>query len=70
MARAEANHRTLQAARDTALATLTYDYDDVRCDCGWEGTENELTADFYDTRCMANPPATCCPACGADCGEQ
>lgn len=43
--------------------------EDVKCTCGWKGTEIDLVVDFYDSHNMSNPIATNCPKCGAYCSE-
>ncbi len=43
--------------------------EDIKCTCGWTGTENDLVVDFYDSHNMSNPIAANCPKCGSDCIE-
>ena len=40
--------------------------EDVKCSCGWTGTDNDLVVDFYDSHNMSNPIANSCPKCGSD----
>lgn len=37
--------------------------DKLKCPCGWEGTEDELVIDFYESHTCSMPLASNCPSC-------
>ena len=70
--------KKLTEAMNTAIATLksmvpssdvrlSLPTEDVcKCSCGWEGTEDELVVDYYDSYTDANAIAGSCPKCGCE----
>ena len=35
----------------------------LKCPCGWEGTEDELEIDFYESHTSSMPLGSNCPKC-------